>query len=227
MNGALSRTAFVLTELARLALQLEDEYAEKNPGKALGYQFGFPELVASFICPEQGHRQINVLAFREIETVWQMKPLINIISKDQMRVDLRTSAWIMGKLLKLLDFVHSQDYAIKLVTTSNILIEPDQHYVMFFDWMDAEIFTGVIPMEKRRSEIANVAKAVIRVLGGDLNKRIIPNDGDGCFGQYADFLWRLARRGESRAEHAHRQFYDMIDEFWPREFYPFTVKPLE
>lgn len=228
-NGALDRAAYILRELKRESNELEVEYEKvrKDPKVLLNYDLGFPQLEDSFICQEQGGRRINILTLRGIEDVSRMVPIRNITDKDQRRVDLRTSAWIMGKSLKLLVFAHSQGIAVRCVDGTNILIEPNEHYVVFFDWSDAQTHLGKVPTETQREEIANVAQAVIIVLGGDIEKSVIPNDGDKGHDQYTDFLFRLARDSESNAGRAHAQFYELIDELWDKGFYPFTTKPLD
>jgi hypothetical protein len=227
-NGGLARAAYILGELKRRAYELEAEYAlvRTNPNSLLNYQLGFPELVDSFICQEQGGRQINILAFRDVEDVSKMVPLTNITEKDQLRVDIRTSAWIMGKILKMLAFAFSERFSVD-PTGNNILIEPDNHYALIFDWAAAQIHSKAVPAENRRQQISHSAQAVITVLGGDLETGIFPDAGDKNFTRYTDYLLRLARGNESDAKRAHTEFYKIVDTFWKREFYPFTVKPLK
>lgn len=168
-NGTLDRAAFVLKELERRADELEAEYAKvrTDPNVLLNYGLGFPELVESFIFEEQNGRRINILAFRCVDDVHRMVPLGNIVRKDELRVDLRTSAWIMGKALKLLAFAHGERISVGRIDDTNILIEPDQHYVLFFDWSHAELHPDVVPTVTRRTEIAQAAQAVIKVIARD------------------------------------------------------------
>lgn len=228
-NGDLDRAAFVLGELSRRADELEKEWAPKKPAPNhfLNYNLTFPELVDSFVCPEQGDRRVNILAFRGVENVSKMVPVSGITAKDGLRVDLRTSGWIMGKLLKLLVFTHGEGILINKLSGSNILIEPDQHYVLVFDWSATTIdHQGEISEDDRRQEISEAAKAVITVLGGDPETGEIPNDGEAYFGQYAERLRQLAEGDERDAVRAHQRFYELIDGLWERGFYPFTAKPL-
>lgn len=227
-NGGLDRAAYILGELERRSGELETEYEQvkTKPEDMLNYGLGFPELVDSFICQEQGGRRINILAFRGVEDVSNMVPLSNVTVKDQLRVDLRTSAWIMGKLLKLLVFAHGEKISVGLMTGNNILIEPNQHYVLIFDWSAAQTHSETVPAETRSQEISQAAQAVITVLGGDLETGDFPDDGDEAFSQYTDHLLRLARGGENQATRAHEKFYELIDSLWQRKYHPFTTKPL-
>lgn len=223
-NGKLDRAAYVLRELSRRASEIEEEYTKKFPGKQLNYDLAFPHLVNSFICPEQGRRRVNVLEFFNVEEVGKMVPLINI-TKDRLRVDLRTSAWIMGKLLKLLTFVHSEGICARLVTMNNVLIEPTKHYVLIFDWSQA--LTGLpdtIPPGERRRDIAAAALAVIAVLGGSPEAGI--PERDEVNSKYIDFILALAKGRTTDAMKAHHDFYEIVDGLWPREYYQFTTKSL-
>lgn len=227
-NGSLDRNAFFLGELQRRAeaLELDYEKVRTRPDSVLNYQLGFPELVDSFVCLEQGGRRVNILAFRNVEDVSKMVPLSGITEKDHLRVDMRTSAWILGKLLKLLVFAHSENIVVKQLDAGNILIEPDQHYVLIFDWSDAVTFAGEIPEGYCREEISAVSKAVANVLGVDLITGTFFND-DGYFAlSYGNYIVWLANGNERNAERAHHNFYELVDKLWPRGFYKFTTKPL-
>lgn len=226
-NVALQRAAFILTELARRAEELEAEYAavKKNPAVFLNYNLGFPELVDSFVCPEQGNRQVNILAFRNVEDLANLVPLANITEKDRMRVDLKTSAWIMGKLLKVYDFAVSEGFSVD-PNINTILIESDQHYVLIFDWTGAEIHSGTVPAETRRKQISHAAQVVIMILGGDPKTGTFPEDTEEA-SQYTNYLLQLSHGGESNAKKAHTRFYEIVDSLWERKYHPFTSKPLE
>ena len=227
-NSGLDRAAYILKELKQRSDETEEAYArDKTDSKdLLNYDLGFPELIESFICSQQLGRRVNIIAFRNVDDVSKMIPISNINAKDRLRVDLRTSVWIMGKLLKLLVFTHNEGISVNFLTGKNVLIYPDQHYVLIFDWSGAQIHPEDVPFEIRQLEISRVAQAVIAVLGGDLATGIIPNDGDEAFGRYTDYLLRLARGNESKAERAHMQFYELVDTLWKRGFYPFTTTSL-
>ncbi|MCK5475052.1 MAG: hypothetical protein KAI71_00535 [Candidatus Pacebacteria bacterium] len=225
-NGELQRAAYILRELAFHADRLEEEYknVKTDPNVLLNYQLGFPEVVDSFICQEQGRRQINIFAFRNVDDVADMVPLANITTKDNLRIDLRTSAWIMGKALKLLDFVYGQGISVDLMTGENILINAKQHYVVIFDLVQAQIFEQMVPKDIRGREISQTASAVIIALGGDVKTGIFPENDSR---EYIDYLLQMARGNVSNAKRAHEDFYEIVDRIWKREFYPFTVEQLK
>lgn len=227
-NGALDRAAYILKELKKRSDELEEEYSQvkTNPDSFLNYDLGFPEILDSFICKEQGDRRINILAFRSVDNPQNMLPLNIITDTYGLRVDLRTSAWIMGKTLKMLNFTHNSGVVVNLMTARNILVERDQHYVVIFDWSEAQMHQGKISHKARQKDISELARAIIRTLGGDFKKGNIPNDGDESYEKYTEYLFNLADGRESDAKMAHKNFYELIDSFWKKEFYPFTTKPL-
>lgn len=225
-NGKIQRVAYILGELESHADKLEAKYekVKTDPNVLLNYKLGFPELMDSFISQEQGNRQINILAFRNVEDISDMVPLVNITAKDHLRIDLRTSAWIMGRALKMLAFAYGHGNSVGLTTGGNILINAEQHYVAYFDWTKAQTFEKTVPRDIQCLEISQVARAVVIALGGDPETGTFPEDGNK---EYIDNLLQMARGNVSDAKKAHKNFYEIVDATWKREFYPFTVKPLE
>lgn len=236
-NGALDRAAFVLNHLKEKATETEKDYEAVNPKGFLNYDLGFPKVVDSFICPDQGDRRINILAFRNVERVAQVAPLSNLWKKDLLRVDLRTSAWILGKILKMLTFAHCCcGISVGDLSGDNILIVPGPkqlpkkgeaaHYVILFDWADATIFQDEeVPMEVCRQEIIQASQSIVMALGGDSETGRIPDYGEDGYGPYSSFMRKLFFGGEINAEKGHREFYDLVRSLWKREFWPFTTFP--
>ncbi len=131
----------------------------------------------------------------------------------------------------MIAFAHDFGVSVGRVDPGVILIEPKQHYVVLFDWSESVTFQeGNVPAEARREEIAEAAKAVIELLGGDLESHAIPCDDkeehERCK-PYIDFLFELAAGGQRDAMEAHSQFYKLVDALWERAYYPFTSYPLE
>lgn len=226
-NGGLDRSAYVLRELDKKSQQLEEEYARvrTSPNHFLNYDLGFPEVIDSFVYSEQGGRHINILRFRHVEDVERLVPLDTMVNKDRLCVDLHTSAWIMGKSLKLLSFAHSEDIAVGELL-GNIVIEPNEHYVVIFDWSSAKTSAaGELPAADKRKDIADAAKAVYMAIGGDLETGDLPEIHD-LNQAYVENLWCLTRGGSADADVAHRLFYQLVDSIWERGFYEFTTMPI-
>lgn len=221
-NDAITRNAFVLSKLDNAATELETEYAKLGKGM-LNYHLSFPEVYDTALFENS---KANIVRFRNIKDVTKVIPLLKVW-KSGLKIDLRTSAWIMGKLLKILAFAHDQDIKVNTITGNNILIEPDQHYVLLFDWSRSVL--GKVPASTKREEVKMAAQCVVRALGGNLDAARV-NDADI---PYTDYLHTLYTRGDSDATKAHRRFYEVVDSLcsnpdsvWKTGFYPFTTAKL-
>lgn len=228
-NGLLDRSAYILRELKRESDVLEAEYpnVRTDPNDMLNYDLGFPEVVDSFVLTEQGHRRVLILAFKGVAEIKKIVPLASIVFKDRRRVDARSSAWILGKTLKTLVLAHSMGLSVGKFDISKLLIEPDQHYPILFDWSGCVSYPEGIPSEVAREEIRAMARAIIIAMGGSLTRRDIPREGnENGFELYTQHLFRLASGGQSGAQLAHREFYELLDRLWERAFHPFTTYAL-
>lgn len=227
-NGVLDREAFTLTEMREEADQIETEYAKtvKN-ALPLNYQLCFPTLIESFIAEDQEGRRVNVMEMPAGPDITRLVPIGHIPDREQNRVDPKTSAWIMGKLLKLLVFAHSQGLAVGQVTGDNVLIERDEHYVAVFDWTKAVRYPEEIPDEVAAAEIAAAAQEVFALLGGDAKAGTLPPDEQLEDDRYAALLKRFASGAESDASNAHEEFYALVRALWPhRGFHPYATHPI-
>lgn len=222
-NGDLDRAAYILKRLLQASNSFELEYAKQHPDKQLNYDRLFPKISNSFISSDQGNRQINILALKDIDDINLMLPLSNLRTRDKLRISLETSGWVMGRLLKLISFAHSQKISIRNLTGSNTLIVPEHHYVVAFDWTSAQFFKDNVPEEICKDDISNAAKAMFEAIGGDSVAGIYPYEEGN---RYVKFLWKLACRNESDALKAHEQFYEIVYELYGQKFYPAKMIPL-
>jgi hypothetical protein len=227
-NGALDKEAFILQTLRDFAIRIEEESERQEPGKGnLGYRKFFPILVESFVSADQGNRRINILSLSEVcEKLPDLVPLEQLVSREHVRVDPKTSVWIMGKLLKLLDFAHMQGISVT-INGENILINRDQHFVMIFDWSNSFIHDGEVPDHETQREIFLSAIEVILALGGNLETGELPADEQLKDDLYAKLLFAFVSGEEKNAAHAHSRFYGYVRSIWPSEFYPFTAYALK
>jgi hypothetical protein len=226
-NPLLDREAFLLRSLRLRAEELEAAYARVKKGDGmLNYQLLFPEVVDSFIVEEQGGRRVNILRFEAIDDVGELVPIGHITSRDRVRVDPRTSAWIMGKVLKALAFFHAEGISIDRLTGENILIERKQHYVVFFDWTNATQVPEEVTSDVAMEEISKATREVIIVLGGNPILGTLPKDAQLEDDRYAAMLHSLASGGYSDAGEAHAEFYKLIRALWPRAYHHYTSYPL-
>jgi serine/threonine protein kinase len=229
-NAELSRNGWALTTLKDASDEVEEQYKAGGHDGKLNYELGFPELTDSFIFDGQGSRQVNVLRFREVPKLESVIPLLKIW-KGGLRVDLRTSAWILGKLLKTISFAHDNRIQVRKIAGNNVLIEPDRHYVMVFDWSDMIVHGRSVPLSIVREEIKAAAELAIKAVGGDLD-RACECDTDPL---YTGVLQSLATSGTSDAGKAHSMLYGAVDALcddpnntsWKRGFHEFTTYSLK
>jgi hypothetical protein len=228
-NGLLDREACLLDIMKGEAKSLEEEYQkETSSDKFLNYHFFFPRLVETFISPEQGNSRISILSLAHVaKDLRDLTPLSHFISREKVRVDPQTSAWVLGKLLKLLVFTHSQNISLADLSGENILLNRSEHYVTIFDWTQASIGNGEMEDDAAIREISQVAKEVGRLLGADPITERLPQDKQLKDDSYEHFLRSLIHGSLGLlASDAHRRHYELIRAIWPRTFHKFTSYPL-
>ncbi|MFZ2205099.1 MAG: hypothetical protein WAV23_00710 [Minisyncoccia bacterium] len=225
-NGLLDREAYILQTMKDEAKPEKDEYYLKHEGEDLPkHQFYFfPDLVESFIDEDQDNRRINILDFGEfVDNLGDLVPLSHLVSREHVRVDPRTSAWIMGRLLKFLAYTHRQGILVGNLTGENILINREKHYVAVFDWTMSTINSSDISEEETGLEISRVSDQVIYALGGGPAMGTFPESDQLVDDRYTNFLLSLSWAEEKNAMEAHGKFYQLIRTLWPTEYYPFTT----
>lgn len=222
-SGGLDRAAFLLRRFTDSGIQLEADYERLYGGRGLHYERLHPGIVASFLSPEQGNRRINILALAAVPDLRRVIPLSSVRRKDRQRVDPETSAWIMGRLLKMLTFVHAEGVVNRAMTPNNILLDPEQHFAVTLDWSVARIFPGVVPPEHVATDIKSAAKAVFYALGGSVGNATWPHEGHE---PYINLLRQLMHTGAPDADNALDQFYGLVRAQYGHSFHPFTTLQL-
>lgn len=217
-NNVIDREAYLLQRMRRI----DDEV----PDEKLRTRSFFPEVVDSFNAgPEQGNRMVLVVGFApEITHMNQLKVLKDLIEVDKSRVDVRTFAWMWGKVLKIIGFAHEHGMVNGAIDTQNVLLETSMHGVIIFDWSHAH-FTD--SEREKRAEIKNAALATLAALEITSAGKLVHKDEYLDRGQQSEFeeYFRRILSGEDRrsAYEIKDTFYDMIWRFWPKEFYLFTA----
>lgn len=225
-NALLDREAYILKLLFDESKKQEEAYQKAHPGSEvkMNYHLTFPMLVETFISIDQKWRRVLILHVgHAVQSLSELTPLINIERREGLRIDQRSSAWIMGKVLKALVFAHGVGIIVNNLSRNNILLQKEEHLVMIFDWSGAELTDETAT--KNPDDIAQLARAIIRAMGGDLERGTIPEDADS-FVEYNNMLRRFALGKARSAQKAHEEFYSLVDKLWPREYYPFTTHPL-
>lgn len=224
-NGGLERAAFILRCLMASSRRHDETYAKDNNGHKLHYDRLFPSIVETFISQEQQRRRVNILTFTDVPEVTRLLPMSNLKSKDQLRVDPMTNAWILGRLLKLMTLVHAEGISIRTLSSNNILLEPALHFAIVLDWSSAWMHPDKVPLEDATADIARAAQAAYGALG-DIDSGTYGFDDADL--RYIDLLRLLkdGKAGKLNALQSHALFYEQVREIWPSEFHPFTTLSL-
>ena len=230
-NDLLDREAFLLKSLHSEALELEvayDEVKKKGSKAKLNYQFAFPQVIESFVIPEQGDRRANILSFANIcKELGELVPLEHLRTRAGLRIDPRTSAWILGKLLKIIAFAHNQGIVLgDKITGENILLNKEEHFVALFDWSGLTATGESVEVGFVRLDIRAAAEAVITAMGGDFELRKLPVHEDLVDNGYEEFVFNLMNGDYTSADDAHQEYYKLVRAIWPRGFHTFTAYPV-
>lgn len=225
-NYLLEREQFILETLYEESVEVEKEYQDKNKGSdiLLNNHFFFPLVYDSFQTKD-GSRYVLILDMSHIsKTSSDLAPMSFILRKDNSIIDPKTSVWILGKLLKMLVFVHDSKILVNDLQISNILLNKSQHYVSIYNWSKAEIRNGDLDDEEKRNEIVQVTKSVVLALGGNDITGAIPVDDQMEDDRYPELIKSLIQGTFSDALQAHQHFYEIARSIWPSKFHNFTTK---
>ena len=133
-NGKVDSTFVALEKLLEKSDEFEQIYSETSDRK-LHYDWLFPTVLDRFSIPSQADRKALVLEYRDANPR-VFFPLVQILNQNQ-RLDFKTSAWILGRFLKLEDFFELTDEKrpfYRPFVQQNILIDPENHRMMPLDW---------------------------------------------------------------------------------------------
>ncbi len=223
-NGMLEREAFVLRDLRSEMEEINRRYKRSSGSKkGLGYKRCFPELIDTFISSEQGNRRVNIIAIYGAESIKDLVPIEQWRTREHKRIDPKSSAWMMGRLLKILTFTNINGVVNEKINGGNILVNPFEHHVALFDWTQARYVNGTVPKKIIKHEIMQAAQQVVLALGGDLQTGALPQSDQLVDNRYADFLKQLMDGKISNSDHAGEKFYLLLEDIWEKEFHPFTT----
>lgn len=224
-NHMLEREAFLLNTMSEEAIIVDEEYSATHNGQTLNYQIGFPKLIDNFISEEDGGRRILILGLTMSDTPSKIVPVNMITEGDKMRVDAKTSVWVLGKLLKIIAFAHDRMLVtVGNLDSENIFIVKENHLVSVFDWSQSVIYPLSVPKNLVIDELRQAVKVTLVLLGGDPEKGTIPDheqlQGEGE--RYRTLLNELLKKDFESVHNAHRYFYEVVEEIWERKYHPFT-----
>lgn len=213
-NELVRREFDLLQSLQRRAQEIDAELIADG-GKPLLYGAQFPTPLESV---DAAGRFGMFLGFHpDIQHYSAFQPVGLLLREEH--VDLRTSVWILGKGLRLLDFAHRlNNTLVGFVDPTNILLETVHHGVFVLDWSRSKPFS----LLEARQEVIGLAQIVWWAAGGTteaeppLAGEVLAAEGHA---QNVAFLRQLIA-GELNAGEAHAALYRLADELWEREIIP-------
>lgn len=229
-NGVLDRVKYGLGRMKDYADAYEETYAEQQrlagvtDLKLLHYDWLFPQVYDAFLAPEQGNRRVLILDFPDANLASGI-PLMQI-EQNNLRVDLKTSAWMMGRILKLLSFLQESDIWVSTAGEEYFFV-PDQHRLMVLDY--STLFLQLNPSPGRY--IANLrsgTRMILNTLGVKWRAKYWDYDyelEDEAEQRYLNCLDNLYFCSPHSMTEAHQDFYKVVHGLWGRKFHPFTVLP--
>ena len=195
-------------------LRIFDHYINSFQRETLGvepvnYKRLFANLKSSFL--DEDGRMVNVFSFPDIE-VDKLIPLLKIY-KD-MKIDARTSVWILGRLFKLYSMseleavMHKTDIKkYRLFSLGDYLIGPESHELVYYN------YSGVVDSLS--------AVSFIKVISKTIDEWVI-RTGDSLEGQYLSLLDDFKENGRETFDNAHEELYKLIRCIWGSKYHPFT-----
>ena len=218
-NNLIQNEANFLRFLAEQSDDFERKNKELGNDYELHYDWLFPVLEESFLVgPDQGGRQMNLLSIRDAD-VKDFVPLAKMF--DDYRVDARTSAWMLGRMLKLQTFIE-QCRASFCAHRDYIVFEPKEHRLVYLNWIDASINPRTLG-----DNVASLAESVAcftcwtNWYSEEEGLEYDPDRFENEKKQLKCYNF-LAEYPELDAVEAHRMLYETLDSVWGRSYHPFT-----
>lgn len=209
-NSILQREERILKYLSRKSDEI-DAQARRDGEKPYEYCAQFPKLIETL---DADGRLALILGYDEVIRSYKAFVPLSIIMQDR-RIDFQSAVWVLGKLLRLLDFLHRHcEIASGRVEETNILLEPEEfHAVFMLDFSDA--------VERPTSrecllEVADAARLVWYATGGDEKfeppySAHIMSETDHT--RFVAFLEKVMS-GKLDALTAHRELYELANMVW-------------
>jgi hypothetical protein len=226
-NGLLDREAFLLQDMRAKADDLEAEYQRERGGDPLNNHYLFPHVIETFIDKNQGHRRITISGFDIEKTLGELDPLLRIRTRVHVRIDRKTSAWVLGKALRILVFAHSLGVSVGDLRPVNLVVQKDEHLIAAFDWTRAKRYLDErVPDITAIAEIQTVAKSVLLLLTERDNRTVPPCEFDPD-DRYLRHVMEITTSKEVDPLVVHARFYELIRELWGRTYHPWTTFPFQ
>ncbi len=208
-NGEINLEAEVLIHLEACSKNIEAEYAKekKNPEARVHYDWLVPKLAATFIADEdQGHRQINLLSIVDGQ-VEDFVPMAKLVEK--YKVDVKTAAWILGRLYKLQSFLEMCG-GLYNFEVDGVILEPRMHRMVYLGMpRSGELMCWDESLRNATAAINDWVEFNGTEHEEDFRKLL---------------EWTCSKDNSRRmtGTEAHKEFYGKLDDWWGHKYHPFT-----
>lgn len=211
-NQSLADDAKMFNSMKAFETHLQS-IVEYSHQKAPGYNLLFADLLSSSMEPTQGDRRINIFTMPDVE-LDQLMPLTKLSS--QMKIDARTSVWILGRFFKLYGMFEIMREAegadackYPVFSENDYLISPGAHRLIYYNFSE---------------EICDIyATDIVRRISSYMLSWIDFDDTDENQ-QFKQLLEDFSKNGRKTSAEAHKDLYDLVRELWGISYYPFTYR---
>lgn len=210
-NYLVDKQTNILATLQQIAAEQDSKYEIKPH-----YGAFFPSLVETMETDDAPSRKGVFMGYDPAVISYKQLVPLSVALQDQ-RVDLQTAVWMLGKYLKILEYVHSIGFAVNFVDETNWLIEKDLHGVFILNWMDT-IEENAKP-DDFAADIMSAAKIVWQAVGGKddqdppYDEGIMSKEG---YDEFVSFLKRIMTGEIKSAGEEMTALYEMADRIWER-----------
>lgn len=194
----------------------------------------FPVVIERLVLQDQWGKLMNrQAAILEVRQAYSQLMPLSLIVKKGYRVDLKTSAWIMSKMLKLILF-----YRCHRLSVDGFLINPVGHDLVYLDWSKSWR-SNLAEVDALWSNVQRAAQIALQLLDArrDTSGREIrydyPYPIEPDEEEYLKVLNQMATLGDEfcwsirLVYDIHRIFCGAVEKTWGMSFYPFMTYPIE
>ena len=178
------------------------------------YDWLFAKLINSFMEPSQGDRRINVFAMPDADLA-ELTPLAKL--SNTVEIDVRTSIWIFGRLLKFYGFfeliaengdIPFAQYPV--FSPDDYFIGPQNHRLIYYNFID-DVNDAV-------------AFDFVKTIANFIDNWVVIDENDENEKEYKRLLKDYVKRGRQTFELAHGELYRLVERLFGRKYHPFTYR---
>lgn len=210
---SLRHEAEMLQMLRHESIALDESCAK---GDEYFHHSFFPEVLATEELDDGGY--VEILGYPKfIRSLAQLEPASSILARN-VRTGLE-AAWILGKNLKILSFIHQRDFVNGYMDAENILLATGKHLPIIFDWRFSRVSFS---SSQKAQEIMQAVQLYVDLVGGQFEGGhvTLPFDGDVMTeaqnAQFAAYFERILSGNCGSAYEEWARFYEIAHAVWPK-----------